>query len=70
MLNSALRMPNLEPVLGTLHSTLASSRPNDDISGELAELVGFDDIELVMELLDNRTYAVQEVSKFRVVYRK
>jgi antiviral helicase SLH1 len=49
--------------MATLHSTLSSTRPNDDISADIAELVGFDDIELVMEILDNRATVVQEVSR-------
>ena len=57
-----IRKPNVKPLLATLRSTLSSHQPNDDISGDLAELVGFDDIELVMEILDNRAFIVQEVS--------
>lgn len=57
------RKPNIEPLFVTLHSILFSSRPNDDISGEIAELIGFDEIELVMEILDNRTSVMMEVSK-------
>jgi antiviral helicase SLH1 len=55
---------NVEPLMAMLHSTLSSSRPNDDISGDIAELVGFDDIELVMEILDNRASIVQELSEY------
>jgi len=51
-----------------LHLALSSSRPDDDISGDIAELVGFDDIELVMEILDNRALIVQEVSGMVVIF--
>lgn len=61
MLTTHCRKPNVEPLLATLQSALSSSRPNDDISGEIAELIGFEDIELVMEILDNRMSVVQEV---------
>lgn len=41
---------------------LSSSRTNDEISSEVAELVGFDHIELVMDLLGSRLSAAKDVS--------
>jgi len=41
---------------------LASSRPNDAISEELLEMIGFDDIELVMEVLNERSALNLEVN--------
>ncbi|KAG1879262.1 uncharacterized protein F5891DRAFT_1254141 [Suillus fuscotomentosus] len=38
--------------VSSMHATL----PDDAISGELADLVGFDDIEIVAELLASRSY--------------
>jgi hypothetical protein len=64
--NDTTRKSNVEPLFPTLHSTLSSSRPNDGISGDIAELIGFDDIELVMEILDNRASIVQAVSTIMV----
>lgn len=52
----------MEPVLATLQSTLASSRPNDEVSGEIAELIGFEEIELVMDIMAHRALVSQDVS--------
>lgn len=41
---------------------LSSARANDEISGEVVELVGFDHIELVMDLLGSRRAVTKEVS--------
>ncbi|KAG1806935.1 Sec63-domain-containing protein [Suillus plorans] len=48
----------LEHISGILSTTL----PDDAISGELADLVGFDDIEIVAELLASRSYFVNVLS--------
>lgn len=48
----------LEHISGILSTTL----PDDVISGELADLVGFDDIEIVAELLASRSYFVDALS--------
>jgi hypothetical protein len=49
-------------VVEDISSLLSSTRPDDAISGELADLVGFEDIELVAELLTSRSYFVDAVS--------
>ena len=51
----------MELLLGSLRPILASSRPNDSISEELAELIGFHDIELVMEILSKREEVLNAV---------
>ncbi|KAF9247180.1 Sec63-domain-containing protein [Melanogaster broomeanus] len=51
-------------VLEVLADLLSSSRTNDAISTEVAELVGFDNIELVMELLESRSSAAKELSHY------
>lgn len=38
---------------------LQSKRPDDDISAELVELLGVEDIELIMELTHNRSQLVE-----------
>jgi antiviral helicase SLH1 len=48
----------LEHIYGIMSTTL----PDDVISGELADLVGFDDIEIVAELLASRSSFVNAVS--------
>jgi hypothetical protein len=46
---------------------LSSSRTDDEISSEVAELVGFDDIELVMALQGERRSAAKDVGTFTSV---
>jgi hypothetical protein len=41
-----------------------SNRRDDEISGELAELVGFDDIQLAMEILESREIVLDQVNAF------
>ncbi|KAH9482395.1 Putative helicase mug81 [Psilocybe cubensis] len=43
-------------------SILSSHRTNDEISGELCELLGYDEIELVMQILDNRSAVIQQLN--------
>lgn len=57
------RKPSIQPLLATLHSILSSSKPNDGISGDLTDLIGLDDIELIMEILENRTTVMAKVSR-------
>lgn len=59
-----LRKPHLRPLLGSLHTILSSDRHNDDISGEIAEMVGFDEIDLVMDMLNERAAVVHEVRHY------
>jgi hypothetical protein len=57
----SFRKPNVEPLLDSLLAITSSSKPNETISEEVAEIIGYDDIELTMEILDNRTAITQEV---------
>jgi len=56
------RKPNAESILTSLGVILSASTPNDDISDELAQLIGFDDIELVIKIIENRAAVLKEVS--------
>jgi antiviral helicase SLH1 len=49
-------------VIEAISDLLSSTHPDDAISGELADLVGFEDIELVADLLTSRSYFVNAVS--------
>jgi hypothetical protein len=40
---------------------LSGDRRNDEISGELVELLGLDQIHLASEILDNRRSAIRQV---------
>ncbi|RPD67035.1 Sec63-domain-containing protein [Lentinus tigrinus ALCF2SS1-7] len=64
LLASILSKPELEHVLEPLLVLLSSSRANDAISEELVETIGFDNIELSMELLEKRQEAVEEISAY------
>ncbi|OCH90702.1 Sec63-domain-containing protein [Obba rivulosa] len=64
IVSQLLSKPNVEPLLKSLLSTLSSPRPDDAISEELAELIGFENIELVMEILSNRSAAAKDISDF------
>ena len=45
-------------------SLLSTPRADDAISEQLVELIGFDNIELSMQLLEKRREAVEEISSF------
>ena len=58
------RKPDVEHLLPSLVSLLSSSKPDDAISEELVEMIGFDNIELSMQLLAKRQEAVRELSGY------
>ncbi|OSX59244.1 hypothetical protein POSPLADRAFT_1048584 [Postia placenta MAD-698-R-SB12] len=57
------RKPNIEPLIPSLLTTLSSERQDDDISGELVEAIGFDNIELATDILVNRRQIVREARR-------
>jgi hypothetical protein len=57
-----------ESKLASLNALLSSSRPDDSISEELVEMLGFDEIELSMDILSSRNELSQEVA-FLYQYR-
>ncbi|KAF8558857.1 Sec63-domain-containing protein [Imleria badia] len=59
-----LNKPDSHHTLQVLVDLLSSSRTNDEISSEVAELVGFDHIELVMDLLGSRRSAAKDLSRY------
>ncbi|KAI0335591.1 Sec63-domain-containing protein [Cubamyces sp. BRFM 1775] len=64
LLNALLAKPDVEHLLPSLVSLLSSSKPDDAISEGLVEMIGFDNIELSMQLLANRQDAVRELSVY------
>lgn len=54
------RKPDGHLMLDSVRSILSSGRPDDAISGELAELLGFDELELVSNILSNRSQFFEE----------
>ncbi|KAK7470778.1 putative steryl acetyl hydrolase mug81 [Stygiomarasmius scandens] len=65
LLAKLLSKSNVERLLEPLLSTLSSDRRDEDISAELAELIGFEDIELVMEIIHNRSMFVEALRHYR-----
>jgi len=55
------RKPNGHLMLDSVRSILFSGRPDDAIPGELVELLGFDELELVSEILSNRSQFFKEL---------
>ncbi|KAI0660865.1 Sec63-domain-containing protein [Cubamyces menziesii] len=64
ILSALLSKPDVEHLLPSLVSLLSSSKPDDAISEELVEMIGFDNIELSMQLLAKRQDAVRELSDY------
>jgi len=54
------RKPDGHLMLDSVRSILSSGRPDDAISGELAELLGYDELELVSDILSNRSQFFEE----------
>lgn len=55
------RKPDITSLLPTLNAILSSPQPDDAISGELIEFLGYDEFELTTEILQDRTTLVEEV---------
>lgn len=64
VLSSVLLKPHGPSIAISLLSVLSSGRPSDQISGELADIVGFHDIDLVVEILNNRDVLARELQDF------
>ncbi|KAJ6539226.1 Sec63-domain-containing protein [Mycena capillaripes] len=64
VLDKLLSKPNVEPLLESLYSILSQPR-HHDVSGEVAEAVGYEDIDAVMEILQNRETLVKQLEEFR-----
>ncbi|VDB97030.1 unnamed protein product [Peniophora sp. CBMAI 1063] len=59
--SKVLTLPNGSVLLDAISSALSSPRSDDAISEELFDLIGYDHIELVMEILQNRAGVVEEI---------
>ncbi|KAJ3550589.1 hypothetical protein NM688_g5040 [Phlebia brevispora] len=53
-----------EPILYPLSDILSSSKADDVISEELAELLGFEELELVTEVLGSRSKVAKELASY------
>ncbi len=61
LFNIAVRKYGSEPIFNSLNDLLSSSKPDDAISEPLAELLGFEELEIVTEVLRDRPKVAQEV---------
>ncbi|KAJ3723103.1 Sec63-domain-containing protein [Lentinula raphanica] len=60
ILSRLLMRSNAEHLLGSLQAILASPRHDDEISNELVELLGFDSLDLVMDIIKERQILVND----------
>ena len=51
----------MSPVLHSLSDLLSSPRPDDAISEQLAEILGFEELDLAMEVLNDRQTVARDV---------
>jgi len=58
------RNPNHDTLIPAICSLLSSSASNDIISDQMVELIGLEDLDLVMMLLEKRETSNQIVSSF------
>ncbi|KAJ7437833.1 Sec63 Brl domain-containing protein [Mycena galericulata] len=59
VLDTLLSKPDVEPLLESLHLILSQPRDHD-VSGEVAEAVGYEDMDLIMEILRTRDALMKE----------
>ncbi|TCD67667.1 hypothetical protein EIP91_012033 [Steccherinum ochraceum] len=64
LLSRLLDHPSASSLLEPLNILLSSERPNDAVSEELIEMLGFEAIELVMDVLSDRRTISQETSAY------
>ncbi|KAF8974332.1 Sec63-domain-containing protein [Flammula alnicola] len=63
-LSALYKKPDADHLIQSLLPILSSNRTNEEISGELAELLGFDEIELIMGILDDRGSATEQLNEY------
>ncbi|KAJ6516016.1 Sec63-domain-containing protein [Mycena sanguinolenta] len=63
-LDKLLLKSNSEPLLESLYSILSQPRDHD-VSGEVAEAVGYEDMDLIMEILQNQETLMKQLQEFR-----
>jgi hypothetical protein len=52
----------LQPILSHLHAALASRASNETISEDLFDMIGYDDMDMIVEILDKRSHIAAEVN--------
>ncbi|KAH8106105.1 Sec63-domain-containing protein [Cristinia sonorae] len=64
LLSRILAQPSSSALLEPLNTILCSDRPNEVVSEEVAELLGFDVIELIMDVLNERHNLSRELAEY------
>ena len=59
--------PNIFPSLRPLLTIISSPQTNDEISAQLAELLGFNEIALAVDILENRWLVKEKVRRYIVL---
>lgn len=52
----------MQPILSHLHAALASAASNEAISEDLFDMIGYDDMDMIVEILDKRSHIAAEVN--------
>lgn len=52
----------MHPILSHLHAALASSASNETISEDLFDMIGYDDMDMIVEILEKRSHVAAEVN--------
>lgn len=52
----------MQPILSHLHAALASRASNEAISEDLFDMIGYDDMDMIVEILDKRSFIAAEVN--------
>ncbi|KAI0303874.1 hypothetical protein BC826DRAFT_1100832 [Russula brevipes] len=61
LMSRLLSEPKLQPILSHLHAALASRASNEAISEDLFDMMGYDDMDMIVEILDNRSFIAAEL---------
>ena len=62
-INAGIRDHNT-PVLLSLQNSLNSSKPNDDLFEELSSLLGFEALDLIVQVLEDRMQVAQQARSY------
>ena len=60
-----IRLPNVDTLLSSLDAVLSSSRLDDAIQEELLDLIGFDHLVLITDVLQERSVVAREVRMYQ-----
>jgi len=61
LMSKLLSEVKLQPILSHLHAALASPASNETISEDLFDMIGYDDMDMIVEILDKRSHIAAEL---------